>query len=178
MKVITISGHARNGKDTVANFLNNQLKNNGYKTLITHYADLVKYVCEKFFNWNGLKDEHGRTLLQYVGTDVVRNKNPDYWVGFIVSILEMFDGYWDFVIIPDTRFVNEIKVLKEKGFDVIHLRVVRPNFDNGLTKEQKNHPSETSLDNVTPDYTIINDGGSDELKEKVEMFLKENVYGN
>lgn len=43
-----------------------------YRVLVTHFGDLVKYVCEKFFDWDGVKDESGRSLLQYVGTNKVR----------------------------------------------------------------------------------------------------------
>ena len=176
LKIITISGHARNGKDTVAGFLERKLKADGYKVLITHYADLVKYVCEKYFGWDKLKDERGRQLLQYVGTDIVRQQQPDFWVDFIKSILTLFHSHWDYVIIPDARFPNEIEVLKRDGLDVIHLRVDRPEFDNGLTDEQKHHPSETSLDDVVPDYIIINNAGLSELSEQANTFLKEYVY--
>ncbi len=41
----------------------------GYKVLIAHYADLVKYVAKTFFEWNGEKDEYGRSLLQHIGTE-------------------------------------------------------------------------------------------------------------
>ena len=80
-----ISGHAQNGKDTVASMIGNDLKKHGYRVLITHYGDLVKYICKTFFNWNGKKDDYGRTILQYVGTDIIRHAEPDYWVEFIVS---------------------------------------------------------------------------------------------
>lgn len=176
LKVITISGHARNGKDTVAGFLEKQLKEDGHRVLITHYAGLVKYICQAYFGWDGLKDERGRHLLQYVGTDVVRTKQPDFWVDFIISILTLFGSNWDYVIIPDTRFENEISLLKNHGFDVIHLRVERPDFDNGLTEEQKMHPSETSLDQIEPDYIIENDSDLRSLSEKTANFLKEIIY--
>ena len=101
MKVIAISGHARHGKDTVARMLQEQLQKDGRTVLITHYADLLKYICKTFFKWDGRKDEKGRSLLQYVGTDVVRAKNPDYWVDFVSDILNLFEGHWDYVIIPD-----------------------------------------------------------------------------
>ena len=45
MKVITISGKAQNGKDTTAGLLKAALEADGYKVLITHYADLLKYIC-------------------------------------------------------------------------------------------------------------------------------------
>ena len=90
MKVITISGKAQNGKDTTAGLLKAALEADGYKVLITHYADLLKYICKQFFGWDGQKDDAGRHILQYVGTDIIRQKRPDYWVGFVTSILELF----------------------------------------------------------------------------------------
>ena len=72
MKVICISAKAQHGKDTVANFMKECLEAKEKRVLVTHYADLVKYGCKTFFNWDGQKDEKGRALLQYVGTDIVR----------------------------------------------------------------------------------------------------------
>ena len=49
MKVIAISGKAQNGKDTTAGLLKSALEADGYKVLITHYADLLKYICKQFW---------------------------------------------------------------------------------------------------------------------------------
>ena len=87
----------------------------------------------------------------------------------------MFDGEWDFVIIPDTRFPNEIDLLKQEGFIVDHLRVVRPGFENDLTPEQRMHPSETALDNVEPDAYINNDGTFKGLYDTISKWLEENI---
>lgn len=57
MNVILISGKARSGKDSFANALSKILQSKDKKVLITHYADLLKYVCRQFFDWNGEKDE-------------------------------------------------------------------------------------------------------------------------
>jgi len=113
----------------------------GYTVLIAHYGDLVKYVCSTFFGWDGKKDSYGRTLLQYVGTDVVRKQDSEFWVRFIGDILSFFKKEWDYVLIPDCRFPNEIEYLKSLGHEVLHMRVNRKDFDNGLSEEQKNHPS-------------------------------------
>ena len=90
MKVITISAKAKSGKDFCANLIKQKLETRGNKVLITHYADLLKYICKTFFNWDGKKNMEGRTLLQYVGTDVIRQKNPDYWVNFLIGIFNLF----------------------------------------------------------------------------------------
>lgn len=176
MKILAISGHAQNGKDTVAGLIKDSLKADGNRVLVAHYADLVKYVAKTFFNWDGEKDEKGRSLLQYVGTDVVRKQRPDYWVQFVLDIINLFGDNWDYVIIPDTRFPNEIDKLISNGFDVIHIRVVRPNFESPLTEEQQSHPSETALDNVNPDFYIYNEGSMDELKVKINEWIKTNLY--
>lgn len=172
MKLLAISGKAEAGKDTVAKAIKKQLEPKGYKVLIVHYADLLKYICKTFFDWNGEKDEYGRTLLQRIGTGVIREQQPDYWVDFVKDILKFFPYEWNFVIIPDCRFPNEINGL-EKDFDVASVRVVRPNYKNHLTTEQQLHPSETSLDDWDFDYYIQNPGNPDELDIEVRKFIKE-----
>lgn len=171
MKVITISGKAQNGKDTTAGFLKDALEADGYSVLITHYGDLLKYICQKFFGWDGKKDEKGRSILQYVGTDVIRAEQPNFWVGFIGNILDLFPDTWDYVLIPDCRFPNEVNVLKDSGLDVTHIRVVRDGFDSPLTPEQQQHPSETALDGTEPDYTIHNNGTLNDLRILVSCWV-------
>lgn len=165
MKIITISAKAKCGKDYTANILKDKLEQSGAKVLITHYADLLKYIMMNFFSWDGKKDEVGRTKLQYVGTDVIRAKRPNYWVEFLTGIFDMFPNEWDYVIIPDTRFSNENDVLKNSGFDVVTVRVNRPDFDNGLTVLQKQHESEIALDDYHFDYYITNMGDDSIIKE-------------
>ena len=173
LKIYAISGKAQHGKDTFAELLYQELTEKGYKVLVTHYGDLVKYICKTIFNWDGQKDEKGRHLLQYVGTDIIRKEKPNYWVDFVVDIIKFFGENWDYILIPDTRFPNEVDVLKENFNNVTHIRVIRPNFESTLTDEQKKHPSETALDNIEPDYVFYNEGTIADIKEKInkEYFL-------
>lgn len=176
MKVILISGKAQHGKDTVAALIRDTLKSDNHKVLTTHYADLLKYICQAYFDWDGNKDEKGRQMLQYVGTDVIRQKNPTMWVDFVAMILKYFHDHWDYVIIPDCRFPNEVTTMIQEGFDTMHLRVVRPGFKSSLTEAQQNHPSETALDNMPPDFFIENKGTLEELKSEIINWVKENLY--
>lgn len=143
----------------------------GDEVLITHYADLLKYVCEKFFGWDGNKDEFGRSLLQYVGTNKVRAAIPTFWVDFIVKILSIFRNEWDYVIIPDCRFINEYEI-PDQYWNTILVRVVRDGNYSELTSEQQQHISEIELDNY-PCYDIIyNNQGLDDLKQSVSNFVR------
>ena len=172
MKVICISGRAESGKDTAAQMLKQYMIEDGKKALVTHYADLLKYICSKYLAWNGEKDEAGRSLLQYVGTDVFRKQDPNFWVNFVITMLQLSQDLWDHVIIPDCRFPNEIELPKKIGFDVTHVRVERPGFVNVLTEEQGSHPSETALDGVKADHVLINDGTLKDLRKSVGLLAE------
>lgn len=205
LKIICISGKAGHGKDTVASMMKEIMESERHNVLVTHYGDLVKYVCRTFFDWDGIKDEEGRSLLQYIGTDVVKTQRPTYWIDFVKSILEMFPDYWEYILIPDCRFPDEIDALKEAGYDVVHVRVSRSapvitssSPENGglkerlfarlkrtetasdqtypLTDEQLNHISETALDEVLPDYIIDNSGSLDDLYDDVDMCVNDYIY--
>lgn len=170
MKVITISGKAQAGKDTTARVIKDKLNSEGYSVLITHYADLLKYQAKTLFGWNGKKDDVGRSLLQHLGTDIVRKKNPNYWIDYVADMLWMYGDRWDYVLIPDARFPNEIEQMKDQ-FDCIAIKVIS-DYDNGLTEEQKNHPSETALDDFSFDYTIVNNRTVLGLNTAIEDFIK------
>lgn len=171
MRVITISAKAQYGKDYTAKLLKESLEDMGYSVLICHYADLLKYICKQFFDWDGQKNEEGRTLLQKVGTEGVRSIKPDYWVDFIIDILHFFPDEWDYVIIPDTRFPNEINKIKE-NFNMRCIHVSRPGFENSLTEEQRQHPSEIALDNYRFDFEVVNDGTPEGLRQKINSLIE------
>ena len=171
MRVILISGSARFGKDSAAFIMKELLEKQKKKVLIIHYADNLKLFAKNYFGWSGQKDQKGRELLQWLGTDVVRKNYEDTWGDMIVALLKGIKTLYDYVIIPDVRFPNEIDKMCD-NFDCITIRIIRPNFDNGLTDEQKKHPSETALDNYPMEYELINDGDLEKLLETTKTFLK------
>lgn len=178
MNIICISGKARHGKDTFAGFLADALERRGQKVVIFHYADLLKFIAKQYFGWDGVKDEAGRTLLQKIGTDIVRERDPDFWVNYAIDLFSMFSEEWGYVLIPDCRFPNEIQRMKEAGFNrVEHFEISRgASFDNGLTEAQKNHPSETALDDAEADHYIRNFWGLEELQITAEQTAVDLLY--
>jgi dephospho-CoA kinase len=178
---ILISGKAGSGKDTVAQFMKEELEKHGKKVLIIKYGDAVKWVLRDYFNWDGQKDIVGRTLLQRIGTDVVRAKHPNYWTAIVVGLLQCFEPYNDFdiALVPDARFPNEVDIALQELQNCVSVRVERRNEDGSewintaLTEEQRQHPSETSLDHYAFDYVIHNDEGLDTLRESAETVLQD-----
>ena len=171
MNIIIISGHAGSGKDTAAATMKDILDGVGRRTLIIHYADLLKFTLKEFYGWNGEKDAYGRELLQRVGTDVVRKNYPDYWVDYITFMLGMLDLPYHYVMIPDARFPNEIELVKNMFPDTKHLRVIRPEIEKQTGADWRRHPSETELDGYPYDMVIHNDGKMEDLRNACRALL-------
>ena len=145
MKIILISGKAEAGKTTAANIIKYYLCGIGKRAAIVPYGQYVKDTAKMIFGWDGQKDENGRQLLQWWGTDVVRKKNENFWVNTVIRLAAVLDGEIDYLII----------------------RIERPGHENALNDEQRNHPSETALDDYEFDVTI----SATDFKE-----LKEAIY--
>ena len=171
-KIFLISGKAQHGKDSTANFLKEKLDG---KTLILHNADFLKMIAKKYMGWNGTKDDYARNLLQWLGTDRVRielNK-PLFWTEKVCDAIEIVQDKYDFFCVPDVRFENEVYLPKARFPGLaISIKIVRNNFDNGLSEKQKNHLSETSLDNFNFDYVIESESGLNNLEIEVDKFLQ------
>jgi hypothetical protein len=84
----------------------------------------------------------------------------------------MFPTNWNYILIPDCRFPNEITAMKNK-FDTFALRVNRIDFESDLTDEQKQHISETALDNYDFDYVINTVSDLDRLRDSLKFMYKE-----
>lgn len=175
-KLILISAKAQHGKDFTANILKEKLEANNQKVLITHYADYLKFICKEYFGWDGTKNEVGRTLLQYIGTDKARKNNPNIWVSVINELIKAIGEDYDYILIPDTRFPNEIDFMKSQSYDVVAMRIKRLDFENSLTEEQRQHMSEIALDDYKFDYYIECKSGYDNVSKEVDKFISEVLY--
>ena len=181
---IILSGKSGSGKDMMAQFMKEELAKHGMKALVIHYADAVKWFCREFLDWDGKKDEVGRTLLQMVGTDIVRKVHPNFWTGIVVGLIQAFEptSNFDIAIIPDARFPNEVDISLSSLKNCVSVRIERKNADGTdwvnplLTEDQRNHASETSLDCFAFDYIIHNDEGLDLLRESAQTLLKDLGY--
>lgn len=171
MKVICIGGHAQHGKDSFAGFLKKHLEVLGNDVLTIHYADQLKYICREYFDWNGEKDQVGRTLLQRIGTGFARKRDPEIWIKYVAMFLRVFGEIYDYVIIPDCRFSNEIDWVYGE-YDCLTVHIDRPDFDNGLTEDQKNHPSETALDDYPFNINVTNDGTLNDLDDVADVMAQ------
>jgi hypothetical protein len=145
MKIIGLGHYSRTGKDTFANacieWLHNHTKLRCKKV---PFAMKLKDVCHQLYAWAGLKDmafydspegeKYRDVVLPALGVTPV-----ELWIKFGTPAVreQVYDGTWidyvvksdhdcDVLFIPDVRFPNEVKAVRDAG-GVLN-KVVRPGF--------------------------------------------------
>ncbi len=158
-KLYLVSGKARHGKDTFSGYLKNAYENNGKKVIVTQLSKYIKYYAREMTGWNLTEEDKPRELLQVLGTDIIREKlgKETLFIDRMKDDIEIFSCFYDAIIISDVRFKLEIDRLRESFPDLIAINIFRPDFDNGLTEEQKKHKTEIDLDDYDKfDLRVIN----------------------
>lgn len=103
-----------------------------------------------------------REYLKFVGTQAHRHIpefGEDVWVDMVEAKLAGGGNY----VIPDARFANEQRLVKEYGGVVVH--IFRPGMpdDDGHESEQ--------VDHGLADFHIVNDGTLDDFCASIEESL-------
>lgn len=170
VKIFIISGRARSGKTETAKIIENYYKEK--KCITISFAYYLKDYIKRITNWDGSENTKPRELLQNLGIELIKNKIDDrLLINRIMQDIEVFSYFYDIIIISDARLVDEIESIKEKYENAISIRINRDLLDNGLTNEQKEHITETGLDDYNNfDYVINNN--YDALTEKIENILR------
>lgn len=174
--IYIISGKAKHGKDTFSAYLKDVYERHGKKVIITQLAKYIKYYAREMTGWDLSEETKPREFLQQLGTGVIRQKlkKDDLFIKRMIDDIEIFSYFYDVIIISDVRLKKEIYDLKKAYPNIKIIHIVRPDFDNGLTEEQKNHPTEKDLDDFNEfDIEVVNTT-LEELEKSVKKIYTEN----
>lgn len=173
--LIGITGKKFNGKSTLAMIL----CNHGF--IEKSFADPLKKACRELFllsdeqlygseketpddRWFGITP---RKLLQFVGTDLLRNQMdlliPELKQDIFIHNFELwYNANMNIkVVISDIRFQNELDIIKSLGGIVIKV-------ERNLDYETDNHISEKGIDELKGiDYVISNNSSIEELEKSI-----------
>jgi hypothetical protein len=198
--VIAYLGRARNGKDTACDFAIEYL--NEKTNLVSEHKSFAGLLKEqaKMMGWNGEKDSAGRTFLQELSSPIKNYysnlaatypENPEYkeyadgnfYPGHVYK--EIMESDADVFHITDMRFLNEANYYEKKAYEgdfvFVTIRIDRRDshgdkYYGDLTLEQRNHESETSLNEYKTDITYRNDGTLEDfrkaIREAMEVLVK------
>ena len=200
--IIGICGLIGSGKDTTADYLVNV-----HQYRRDSYANTLKDVVSTVFGWPrdmlegrtkhsrewreqvdawwatrlGMPDLTPRYVLQYWGTDVLRNYfHNDIWIACMENKLRTMQ---DDIVISDCRFPNEIKSIKNAGGLVIRVQrgpdpdwfVNTTDYFNGKCDLPDNlpHASEWSWAGTEFDAVLDNNGTMDNLFRQVNDLVQD-----
>lgn len=197
MNLLSVSGKKRSGKNTVANFINELIKDkNSYE--IKAFAFLVKKFASELTGvsldgWESEADknsllgpewntynEYGilipmtrRLFLKKLGSDACNQRlHSNTWVNGLFKDYLPLEGTSVFNGIQYPKWIiTDVRFPQEvkaiKDRKGLVIRVERP-----ALKNEDTHISEIALDNYKDwDFLILNNGTLEELKEKVKYVL-------
>ncbi len=173
-KLYFIGGKARHGKSTVSRMVKQLYEQQGKKVAVLNHVKPLKDYVKNYFGWDGKEETKPRELLNQLGTTIIREKlNKKYfYINRLKEDIEILSYFFDVIIVDDVRLKIEIDKQREIFDNLVAIKVVRPDFDNKLTVEQKKHITETDLEDYDKfDYTIVNDGTVANLMEKTKTII-------
>lgn len=151
-KIVVFCGNFGCGKTTLANYIHNELVDNGLLCYKFSFATplkqmLVALLQADFVNNDGLKNESVifkgeliscRSLLQNLG-DIVRSVDKDYFVKHLCFGLKHYKK--GVVIIDDLRFYNELTPLVSFT-KRLYIVAIDSHYDNNTNIAELKHASE------------------------------------
>ncbi len=170
--IIGITGKKRSGKTEVRNYLTSHY---GYRSI--NFADPLKHMLRSMGLsyeelWGSKKEiksdllggKTPRHAMQTLGTEWGRNLiSDDLWTrAWRYKITNLEDLR---VVTDDVRFLNEAILIGSLGGTIIE--IVRPRLQS-----EDSHQSEKEMDNITPVFTIVNDGSIFMLKASVQKVME------
>ncbi len=170
--IFIISGKAKAGKDTTANYIKMYANSKNFKTINLQFSSYIKMYAKNISNWDGSENNKPRVLLQDLGENIRKNINEYFFIKRIYEDILVYSNYYDIITISDARLPEELDIIKEYFPKAIKLHIIRPNFNPYKSEEEKNHPTELALDNYKNfEHIIMNDKTLDDLKLKINELL-------
>ena len=170
--IIGLMGYAGSGKDEVAKILVNQFNFERHA-----FADKIRDMLYDMNpmaggepiqlrvdadGWDKAKQHpEVRRLMQKLGVAARDHLGESIWV---TSALKNMGSLGTRYVITDVRFLNEVNMVKGFGGEI--WRIERPGIG-----PVNNHISETELDNISADRTLLNSGTLDDLEVLVKLRL-------
>ena len=173
--IFIVSGKANSGKDTTCELINNYVKLKGLKSVNLQFSSYIKMYAKVISGWDGSEDSKPRTLLQELGTDVIRNKiDNNFFINRIINDIKVYSYYFDVITISDARLPEELDGIYDSFCKVFKIRIERPFYENNLNSKERKHKTEIALDDYNNyTYVIINDGSIEDLNNKVKKMVDE-----
>ena len=165
--IIGLVGYARVGKNTAADCLKSYHQASFAKALKEEVAEIMNNRGGFGLRIDFKKDEEAkikyRPLLVAWG-EARRQAYENYWIDMLFKHIGQ-DLYHVNYVVTDCRYENEVQAIKNVGGKILYIK--RPDYGPANDVEAKS--IQEILDSGLIDYTIVNDGTVEDLKEKMSL---------
>ena len=167
-----IGGKAKSGKDTFANLLKKYYEEKGKRVCFLKITAPLNDLLKTYF---GQEKTKPRELMQKIGYDIIHEKlkKENFLLNHLMITIEVLSSYYDIGIITDGRLKKEVEVLTEKYPTIKTIHMIRDTVDNGLTKEEKKHKTETDFDDFSSFSYIVSNNKTVEDLDKIAKSIVE-----
>lgn len=173
--VFTLTGLSGAGKDVVADMIKEEFNKVGKTTFKLAYADYLKSVAARNFNYDYNSKEKDRNILQNFGT-IVRETEKDFWVHIVWQTIDAFRSLANVFVISDARYENELEPKPYNlSYPVFNVYIIGNPERSHIGIQEANHESESLA--REPNYnkfhfTIDNSGTLEETRGQVVEMIK------
>lgn len=159
MKIYLLAGKAGSGKDMMGRYMKTQYDYAGYNACILHITSPLYEYARNYFSWNGNMAEKPRKFLQEMGIEVIQKQlgKKYFLLDRLCEDIDILKNFFDVFIITDGRLLFEFEELKRRFPDIKIIHIIRDNYDNQLTEDEKKHVTEVELEEYQDyDYVVRN----------------------
>ena len=173
MKIFLLAGKAGCGKDLLGSYMKTKYDFKGDSACILHITTPLYEYAKNYFSWDGDMREKPREFLQEMGIEVIRNTlhKETFLVDRLCEDIDILKHYFSVFIITDGRLISEFNLLKERFLDIKIIHVIRNNYNNNLTAKEKNHITETDMDNYKDYDYVVKNTTKDELFREADKIM-------
>ena len=159
MKIYLLAGKAGSGKDLMGRYMKTQYDFAGHNACILHITTPLYEYAKNYFSWNGNMAEKPREFLQEMGIEVIQKKlgKKYFLLDRLCEDIDILKNFFDVFIITDGRLLFEFEELKRRFPKTKIIHVIRENYDNKLSDDEKKHVTETEMEQYKDyDYIVRN----------------------
>lgn len=178
--IIGVAGYARTGKDTFGSILIKELSEIGLSAKKLSLAfelksDLDDFLKQKFgisaFTEDTNEKSFIRPLLICYGTDLMRKKDPEYWIKKLQKTVDLNMNSGIISVVCDIRFLNEAVWLRKSGGILAHLK--RPGIHPADKNENNNDDILREVSDFPINWESFTEDYINKSKPTIKKFINE-----
>lgn len=173
MKIFLLAGKAGCGKDLLGRYMKRQYDFNGHNACILHITTPLYEYAKNYFSWDGNMTNKPRQFLQEMGIEIIQKKlgKKYFLIDRLCEDIDILKNFFDVFIITDGRLIFEFEELKRRFPELKIIHVIREDYDNKLSADEKKHITEVEMEEYHDYDYLVRNTSKDRLLEEADKII-------